>query len=463
MALSPRDLPSVDRLVDETSARATLAGVPRDVVVQAARETLATTRTALRNGEPLAGAADLPALVAKRAFETLQPVLRPVINATGVIVHTNLGRAPLSQSALEAAQSASLGYSNLEYDLALGERGSRHELVTGLIRRLTGAADALVVNNNAAAVLLALSALAAGREAIIARGQLVEIGGGFRIPDVMRQSGATLVEVGSTNRTYVDDYLAAVTERSALFLHVHASNFLQVGFTHTPNLAELVQAAAERGLPVIEDLGSGALVDTSRYGLAREPTVRESIQAGVGLVAFSGDKLLGGPQAGILAGRADLVRILRRHPLTRAVRPDKLTLAALGATLLHYLRHEEETQVPVIRMLATPIEHLRARAERLAAAIGTMAAATPSLATVGGGALPGQELASFAVALDVGSAQSLAAALRIGHTPVIARVERDLVLLDLRTVAPADDAALLASVRRALGQGEGDQPGLDRG
>ena len=329
--------------------------MPRELALQAAREVLETARKAMLDGGWPHALADLPRLVEERVQAATAPRLRPVLNGSGVVIHTNLGRAPLSQAALAAAREAAAGYSNLEYDLEKGERGSRHTLVTDLLRRLTGAEDALVANNNAAAVLLILSALAQGREAIISRGQLVEIGGGFRIPDVMRQSGTTLVEVGTTNRTYAADFEAAITERTALLLRVHASNFVQVGFVHQPLLEELIEVGNRHDLPVVDDLGSGSLLDTSAFGLAREPMVQASVVAGTTLVAFSGDKLLGGPQAGIIVGRASEVATLRRHPLMRAIRPDKLTLAALGATLVHYLRGEAAREVPVWRMISAPL------------------------------------------------------------------------------------------------------------
>ena len=443
----PRDLPSVDRLLHDPA----LQSLPREVAVWAAREVLDEARRAAHNGGWSHQLDELPALVQQRVRSATRPPLRAVINATGVVIHTNLGRAPLSAAALDAARQASQGYANLEYDLEAGERGSRHSLVTDLLRRLTGAADALVTNNNAAAVLLILSALAAGREAIISRGQLVEIGGGFRIPDVMRQSGAFLVEVGTTNRTYAADYAAAITERTALLLRVHASNFLQVGFVHQPSLAELVDVAAKHALPLVDDLGSGSLLDTAAFGLVREPMVQSSVAAGTGLVAFSGDKLLGGPQAGIIVGRADLIGQLRRHPLMRAIRPDKLTLAALGATLVHYVRGEAEREVPVWRMLSASAAALQQRAEVLASALGGSVVQTRS--AVGGGSLPGQTQPSWAVALDAASPDTLAAALRHAEPPVVARIEDGRVLLDLRTVLPEQDAllehALLSVLQRA--------------
>jgi L-seryl-tRNA(Ser) seleniumtransferase len=450
-AATPRDLPSVDRLLLDERLRRLLEREPRALVVQATRETLDDARAGLRDGGWPHALDELPALVEERVRRATRPRLRPLINATGVVIHTNLGRAPLSDEALAAATAAGLGYSNLEYDLAAGARGSRHELVTHLLRRLTGAEDALVVNNNAAALLLILSALAVGREVVISRGQLVEIGGGFRVPDVMRQSGATLVEVGTTNRTYVADYEAALGERTALLLRVHASNFRVVGFTHAATLDELVALGARVGLPVVDDLGSGALLDTARFGLAHEPMAQESLAAGAELVAFSGDKLLGGPQAGVIVGRAAAVARLKKHPLVRAVRPDKLTLAALGATLAHYVRGEAEQRIPVWRMLATPVEALEARARALA---GELAGArvVETRSTVGGGSLPGETQPSRALALDAADAERLARALRQAETPVIGRIEHERLLLDLRTVLPEQDGPLLSALAPALSQ-----------
>jgi L-seryl-tRNA(Ser) seleniumtransferase len=441
-SLSPRDLPSVDRLLREPA----LAALPHDLVLQAARDVLDEARAATRNGGWPYTVADLPGLIEDRVRNVSQPRLRPVLNASGVIIHTNLGRAPLSQAALRAAAEASEGYSNLEYDLDRGERGSRHNLVTDLLRRLTGAEDTLVTNNNAAAVLLILSALAQGREAIISRGQLVEIGGGFRIPDVMRQSGVNLVEVGTTNRTYAVDFENAITPDTALLVRVHASNFLQIGFVHQPSLEELVEVGRKHELPVVDDLGSGSLLDTARFGLDTEPMVQSSVAAGMSLVAFSGDKLLGGPQAGIIVGRATQIGVLRRHPLMRAIRPDKLTLAALGATLLHYMRGEAEREVPVWRMISASSDALHARAEALARAVGGGTVETRS--AIGGGSMPGQTQPSWAVALTGTSPDTLASKLRRTDPPVIGRIENDRVLLDLRAVLPEQDALL----ERAVGQ-----------
>ena len=365
-----------------------------------------------------------------------RPALRRVLNATGVLVHTNLGRAPLARAALDRIADVG-GFSNLEYDLSSGSRGSRQDHLAPLLRRLTGAEAALVVNNNAAAMLLALAALAEGREVVVSRGELIEIGDGFRIPDVLAHSGARLVEVGTTNRTRAADYERAIGPDTALLLRVHQSNFRVVGFTEQPRVDELAAIARRHELPLLDDLGSGALVDVEG-----EPTPAAALAAGADLVCFSGDKLLGGPQAGIVAGRSDLVEKLRRHPLHRALRSDKLTLAALEGTLALYLDRPEE--IPVLRMLREPEEIVRGRAERLARA--TAGAVEETVARVGGGALPLAELPSFACAVE----EELAGALRSHEPPVIAVVRDGRTLLDCRTLtdAEADEvAAAVAAVR----------------
>ena len=366
------------------------------------------------------------------------PSLRRVLNATGVIVHTNLGRAPLPAAALERVAAVGAGYSNLELDLATGQRGSRQDHLAALVRRLAGAEAALVVNNNAAAVLLAVAALAEGREVVVSRGELVEIGDGFRIPDVLARSGARLVEVGTTNRTRAADYERAIGPETALLLRVHQSNYRIVGFTEQPRLTELAEVARGHGIPLVDDLGSGALAD-----LEGEPAVASSLRAGADLVCFSGDKLLGGAQAGIAAGRADLVERLRRHPLQRALRADKLTLAALEGTLALYLDPERAREIPVLRMLREPAGDVRARAERLAAAIGGEVEET--VARVGGGAMPLAELPSSACAVE----ESLAAVLREGDPPVIAVVRDGRTLLDCRTLTDAEADEVAAAVVEA--------------
>ncbi|MCB9134225.1 MAG: L-seryl-tRNA(Sec) selenium transferase [Anaerolineales bacterium] len=444
-----RGLPSIDKLL--TFSESLLLEFGRPLTTDALRATLDETRVHLlkSGGE----APDSDALIA-RASHLLHtwatPTLHPVINATGVIIHTNLGRAPLSRAALDAMQSAALGYTNLEYDLPKGARGSRYDHAEDLLKRLTGAEAALVVNNNAAAVMLVLSALAKRRRVLISRTQLVEIGGGFRIPDVMAQSGAKLVEIGATNRVHLRDYETALAEQPiALLLSAHQSNFRIHGFHTEPTRAELAALARAHHLPYVEDLGSGTFLDTAPYGLTHEPTVQESLAAGVDLVTFSGDKLLGGPQAGLIAGRADLIAKLKKHPLARAIRADKLTYAALSATLLHYLKDEPLREIPVWRMISMTPDTICTRAQtwRDALSAGEL---IPGESTIGGGSLPGETLPTTLLALKVPSPQRFLSTLRQATPPLIARVENDQVVLDPRTVLEEQDENLLHAVKSCL-------------
>jgi L-seryl-tRNA(Ser) seleniumtransferase len=426
-----RALPSVDRLLADER----LAEEPHSLAVVAARIVLDRARDAIRAGRqpgPLVEA------VLEELADTRRPSLRRVLNATGILVHTNLGRAPLADAALDRVVEVGSGYSNLEYDVAGGERGSRQDHLAALLQRLTGAEAALVVNNNAAAVLLSLAALAEGREVIVSRGELIEIGDGFRIPDVLARSGARLVEVGTTNRTRAADYERAIGPETALLLRVHQSNFRIVGFAERPGLAELAEVARRHGIPLVDDLGSGALV-----AIADEPTPAESLRAGADLVCFSGDKLLGGPQAGVVVGKVDLVERLRRHPLQRALRADKLTLAALEGTLSLAFTPETRSRIPILRMLEEPLEQVRARAERLAGLVGGEVEET--VARVGGGALPLAELPSAACAVE----ESLAGPLRLGDPPVIAVVRDGRTLLDCRTLTDAETEEVAAAVSAA--------------
>jgi L-seryl-tRNA(Ser) seleniumtransferase len=448
-----RKLPSVDRLLQEDTVAALVARWGHELAADTVRETLDAARQAIQEGETCPPPGSLCQEVADRLAARLQATLRPAINATGVIVHTNLGRAPLSAETREAMDAVALGYSNLEYDLEAGKRGSRYVHAEEILCRLTGAEAALVVNNNAAALLLILMCLARGREVIISRGQLVEIGGGFRIPDVMRESGATLVEVGTTNRTYVRDYEADISEETVALMRVHHSNFQIVGFAHEPALEDLVILAAQRDLLLLDDLGSGTLLDTGLYGLTHEPTIQESVAAGVSLLSCSGDKLLGGPQAGIILGRADLIARLKTFPLTRALRVDKTTLAGLQATLRHYLLGEATDRVPVWRMISQREESLKERANtwiRELEGLGVSAELMPGQSTVGGGSLPGQTLPTWLVALSVASPDALAARLRAGEPPVIARIEDDHLVLDPRTVLPEQEATMWRLVAGAV-------------
>ncbi len=449
-----RHLPSVDRLLGEEAVQALVAAYGHRQTVEALRRVLDRVRDEVRAGADVPDAAEIATRTGALLQERLTPTLRPVINATGVIVHTNLGRAPLSQAARAAMDAAARGYSTLEYDLEAGQRGERSVHAERLLCELTGAESALVVNNNAGAVLLTLSGMAQGRGVVISRGQLVEIGGGFRVPEVMAESRARLIEVGTTNRTHLRDYERALAADPdvALILRAHHSNFRIVGFTAEPTLAELVALGHEHGVPVLDDLGSGALLDTAQFGLMHEPTVQESVAAGVAAVCFSGDKLLGGPQAGIIVGKAQYVEPLKRHPLARALRADKLCLAALQATLLHYLKGEATQEVPVWRMIAMPLEEIERRARRWRRALaqaGIRAEIVDGRSTVGGGSLPGETLPTQLVALIVDNPDALAAALRAADPPVIARIEADRLVLDPRTVPAEEERWLLRIIAEA--------------
>jgi len=443
---SLRDLPSVDALLQIESVQNWIGEFGRPLTVDALRDSLATARSNYQEGD-LVPDVDVILVQARGLLEArTASSLFPVINATGVILHTNLGRAPLSTATIQAIAEIAQGYSNLEFNLNTGKRGSRLIHAEALLQQITGAEAALVVNNNAAAVMLALTALAQRRKAAIARSQLVEIGGGFRVPDVMKQSGAKLLEVGTTNRVHLHDYQSAIDEGAALIMRAHRSNFAIVGFTSEPELKEIAILAHQNGLPVVDDLGSGALLDTALYGIAHEPTVQESLAAGADLVCFSGDKLLGGPQAGILVGRTDLIAKCKKHPLARAIRADKVCLAALSATLLHYLKDEAEREIPIWRMISAPVDEIQTRAEVWRNALGA-GEVIPSQSTVGGGSLPGETLPSFVLALSPRSAERTLARMRQHIPPVIARLEDGKVLLDPRTVLPEQEKQLLACLK----------------
>lgn len=442
-----RALPSVDALLNSPGGAALIQTYGRAAALDALRVALHAARERLRAGENVtpdhAALLDAAALQLHRAF---RPTLRPVINATGIIIHTNLGRAPLSEAAVKAAEQAAAAYSTLEYDLDTGKRGSRLVHADALLREVTGAEAGLVVNNNAAALVLILACFAQGKGVIISRGQLIEIGGGFRIPEVMAQSGAALVEVGATNRTRAADYERAVTPETALILRAHASNFKQIGFVESAPLDELARIAHRHGLLLVDDIGSGALLDTAAYGLEHEPTAQESLRAGCDLVAFSGDKLLGGPQAGIIVGKKALVEKLRRHPLARALRADKLCLAALTATLDHYRRNEAVEHIPVWKMIARPLADVQAAAEAWAAEL-VNAAVIEGESAVGGGSLPGATLPTALLALEVPEVEAFVARLRAADPPIIARIRDGRALFDPRTVLPGQAAALIGALK----------------
>jgi L-seryl-tRNA(Ser) seleniumtransferase len=444
--VSLADLPSIDRLLRHAEARRLVERHGRPLVLGALRSRLEDVRGVLSPGDPIPDDAQLIEAAGLSIEALLQPELQPVINASGVVLHTNLGRAPLSRAAQQAMLETAVGYSSLEFDLRRGVRGHRHVHAESLLCQATGAPAALVVNNNAAAVLLALTVLARGREVLTSRTQLIEIGGGFRIPDILKQSGARLVEVGTTNRTHLRDFQQAIRPRTALILRAHSSNFRLIGFATEPSLADLADLGRKHDLPVVDDLGSGALLDTAIFGLGHEPTVQESLQAGASLVAFSGDKLLGGPQAGILVGERELIEQLRSHPLARALRPDKLCLSALRATLVHYLEDDAVQQIPVWQMIAASPDSLRRRAEAWAHALGA-GEAVPGRSTVGGGSLPEETLPTWLLAISLPHPNQAAAWLRRQTPPVVARIEDDRLVLDPRTVFESQEPDLLHSLR----------------
>jgi L-seryl-tRNA(Ser) seleniumtransferase len=450
--VSLSQIPSVDRLLRSQSGRLLQEEFGHAQALEGLRSVLEALRPVAAAGQALPELAEIVEAARLQVETWLEPSLRPVINASGVIIHTNLGRAPLSRAAADAVRAAASGYSTLEYQLSSGQRGSRQTHAESLLRRLCGAEAAMVVNNNAAAVLLALAALARRREVLISRSQLIEIGGGFRIPDVMRQSEARLVEIGTTNRTHLADYEHAIHSRTALIFRAHHSNFKIEGFATEPGIQELVELGRRFQVAVFDDLGSGALLDTARFGLAHEPMVQESLQCGAGLVAFSGDKLLGGPQAGIVVGRRDLLEPLRRHPLARAMRPDKLCLAALAATLRHYLVGQAVEQIPVWQMIAAQPDDLARRAANWRQHLGQGRLAE-GRSTVGGGSLPQETLPTHLLALKASHPDALAGRLRNLPHPIIGRIEAGEMLFDPRTVLPEQEPRLLDGLAQILGLG----------
>mgnify|MGYP001357345104 FL=1 len=449
-----RNLPNVNSVLDQDCLQLALSKYKREWMVDLVRRGIEDARESITNGNDCPTVSQIAGGVQDRLEVLLSQSPKRLINATGVIIHTNLGRSPLSSLAIDAAQEASAGYSDLELDVVSGKRGSRQAHLQSLLQEITGAEAALVVNNNASALLLGLSALAHGKEVVVSRGEAIEIGGGFRIPEVMSQSGARLIDVGTTNRTYVRDYENALTGDTGLFLKAHSSNFKVEGFTADVDPIDLVALGRANNIPVIHDVGSGALMDTSKYGLAHEPTPQESIKAGVGLVMFSGDKLLGGPQAGIIIGTKSLIEILARHPLARAMRIDKMSLASLTATLTHYLKDEAESEIPIWKMISEQGTAIKRRASKWRKGLESITKVVPSKSAVGGGSLPGETLPSWCLSIDcssiLGGTEGLMQRLRNNITPVIARIEDDMVLLDPRTVLKEEDMLLMTALNKAL-------------
>jgi len=448
-----RFLPSVDSLLNLEKTRQLIDKYSRPLTLEAVRDVLDNLRQEFLRDSQFANEGRLSvneilSRVEGMLAQQLRPTLGVVLNATGVILHTNLGRAPLSEEAVRAMAEIAPGYSTLEFNLQTGKRGSRSIHAENLLVKLTNAEAALVVNNNAAAVLLALTALAKRRKVIISRTQLIEIGGGFRIPDVMKQSGARLIEVGTTNRVHLSDYEAELVNGPALLMRAHHSNFRLIGFTSEPSLAEMVEIARKYRIPLLEDLGSGAFLDTSQFGLAKEPMVQESIRSGVDLVCFSGDKLVGGPQAGIIVGKADLINRLKKHPLARAIRADKLCLSALSATLLHYLKGEALQKIPVWRMIAASYTETEGRANAWRDRLG-MGTVLVSHSTIGGGSMPGEVLPTCVLALSPRKVNEFLTKLRRMNPPIIARVENDRVVFDPRTILTEQEDIFLQTLKLA--------------
>ena len=449
-----RYLPSVDRVLSDDRIKQLEKTYPYNLLVDLVRQNLEHNRTYISAGNKCPSIDEIVKAVCEEARTLEKPSLRPLINATGVILHTNLGRAPLSEETIAAMDMVAASYCNLEFDLDSGRRGSRSTHIEQLLCQLTGSEAAIVVNNNASAVLLALAALAKRKEVIVSRGQAVEIGGGFRIPDVMQQSGAKLIEVGTTNRTYVADYEQAISPRTAALMRVHSSNFKLAGFTHSVTLKEMVALGNRYNLPVLDDLGSGCFLDTTRFGLDPEPMVQQSIAIGAGLVLFSGDKLMGGPQAGIIIGKKQLIDKLKKHPLARAMRIDKVRLAGLAATLIHYLKEETLEKIPLWRMIAMPLEEVDLRAKAWAQAAGDIARVINGETMVGGGSLPGGTLPTKLVAIGKegdgkgkNAAQTISRRLRHQQIPIVGRINDNVLFLDPRSVLPENDIVVLQALR----------------
>ena len=442
-------IPSVDQILSTGQGKSLVGIYGHQATVDAVRDCLDLVRQDfLKSGSEVPDLEVLLKMTADLLDDRLKPTLVPVINASGVIIHTNLGRAPLSGAALEAVRNVSSGYSTLEFSLETGGRGSRLIHAESQFQQLLGAESALVVNNNASAVLLSLTVLTRGKKVIISRSQLVEIGGGFRIPEVLRHSGTDLVEIGTTNKVHLFDYEQAYSEETSAVMRAHSSNYAIVGFTSEPEIGQIVNSAHEAGLWFFDDLGSGAMLDTSSYGLKHEPMVQESLAAGADLVCFSGDKLLGGPQAGIILGRKELIDQLKVHPLARAIRADKMALSALSATLDHYIMGEALSTVPVWQMISADKQAIKSRAEKWKKAL-KRGDIIEAQSMVGGGSLPGETLSTFVLALEVDHPNQLLEILRSGSPSVIGRVEDDRVLLDPRTVLPVQDLDIINAMQLA--------------
>ena len=449
-----RKLPSIEKVLSDNRFKSYQESYPHDLLVDITRRRIEKAKGVIQTGGRAPSFDEIIQLILTEVDRLGMISLRPMINATGVILHTNLGRAPLSKDTLAAMETASRGYCNLEFDMETGARGSRQVHIEPILCQITGAEAAMVVNNNAAAVLLGLSALAKRKEVIVSRGQSVEIGGGFRVPDVMRQSGAKLVEVGTTNCTYISDYQQAIVPQTVGLLHVHSSNFKLVGFTNEASIEEISSLAKQENLISFDDVGSGCLLDTVPFGLAYEPMVQKSIAAGTDLVFFSGDKLLGGPQAGIIVGNKKLIDKIKKHPLARAVRIDKTRLAGLAATLLHYLKGEALQKIPIWQMISMPVSEIERRAKLWAEAIGDSVRVVDGESMIGGGSLPGGTLPTKLVGIGAGTqkksvsfAQTISIKLRNREVPIIGRINENMLFLDPRSVLPEEDQIIINALQ----------------
>ena len=454
MATKYRAIPSVEKILSHPSVKSLSEIYSRVTLVNITRELLSQIREDLQNG------IDMPTLdvitkgISTRINSLSQQIPIPVINGTGVIIHTNLGRVPLSKDAMLAISAAAQNYTDLEFDIENNRRGSRNSHIEPILTQLSGSESALVLNNNASALMVSLSAISKGKEVIVSRGEAVEIGGGFRIPDIISNSGANILEIGTTNRTYIEDYENAITDRTGAILKVHTSNFKVSGFVHEPSVSALVSLASEKGIPLVHDIGSGCMIDTTQFGLATEPMVQTSVKENVDIVLFSGDKLLGGPQSGIIVGRKNLIGTISQHPTARAARIDKLSLAGLKATLIHYIQNEALAKIPVWSMISMSPNEIKTRAESWNKLLGNKCSLSDGLSAVGGGSLPGETLPTTLLSLDnklTGGADAYSKTLLQSQVPIISRIEEDRVMIDPRTVLPEQDSQLIGILRQTLG------------
>ena len=453
MATKYRGIPSVEKILSHPKVKSLSNIYSHDVLVSIIRESLSRIREDIQDSKDVPNLATIADGISTRISHLSQQIPTPVINGTGVVIHTNLGRIPLSEDAVLAISSAAQNYTTLEFDIENNSRGSRNSHIEPILTQLSGSEAALVLNNNASALMVSLAAISKGKDVIVSRGEAVEIGGGFRIPDIISNSGASNLEIGTTNRTYIEDYENAITDKTGAILKVHTSNFKVSGFVHEPPLSELVGLAANKGIPLLHDIGSGCMIDTTQFGLAHEPMIQTSVEAGSDLVLFSGDKLLGGPQSGIIIGKKNLITTISRHPTARAARIDKLSLAGLKSTLIHYIQNEALTRIPVWSMISMTLDEIKARVTLWNKLLDDKCALTNGLSAIGGGSLPGETLPTILLSLDnklTGGADRYARTLLEAPIPIASRIEEDRVMIDPRTVLPKQDSHMIVILRQTL-------------